>query len=387
MSRGDALHRWLVDGAPGASTSAEVLARFSAELVAAEVPIARVLVFVRTLHPDTMGRWFLWRRDHRETNVGDVPFGMQHDFFANGPLESVIATGVPFRRRLAGPGPFGAQILDRLKTEGVTDYVALPLCFLDGTRHVLSLATEAAGGFSDDDRALIDRVATPLARLAEILALRRTATNLLDAYVGHGAGARILSGRVQRGDVERIRCAIWFSDLRGFTTLSEERTPEEIILVLNRVFDCQVPAVQHHGGEVLKFMGDGMLAIFPVGEAGAAAVCQAALKAARAAHQGLDTLNEERAGLGAAPLAFGIGLHLGEVAYGNIGGAGRLDFTCIGPAVNLASRVESLTGTLGRPILLTADFAAASESPTEAVGSFELKGVSRPVVVHVPTAS
>ena len=195
---------------------------------------------------------------------------------------------------------------------------------------------------------------------------------------------------MQRGDTETIRAVIWFSDLRGFTSLSGAAPPTDIIVLLNRVFDCQVPAVERHGGEVLKFMGDGMLAIFPIaasdGAPTAARVCAAAAQATTEAFAALDALNATRATAAEAPLSFGIALHLGDVAYGNIGGAARLDFTCIGPAVNLAARIEGLTGKLGKRLLVSEEFAAAAATmELRAVGAFDLKGVADAATVFEAT--
>ncbi len=379
------VYEWLVAGAPEAGGASEVMARLCADLAASGVPLARGVVFVRTLHPETVGRWFVWERGAAAVRFGELPYERQREFYANGPIDHVATTGDELCRRLDSGGPFESELLTRLAHEGMTEYLALPMRFLDGTVHVATFATDRAGGFGEANRALLRRVVEPLARLAEILASRRTAANLLDAYVGHGAGERILGGQVRRGDVERIGCAIWFSDLRGFTTLSAGQSPEAIIAMLNRVFDCQGPAVHAHHGEVLKFMGDGLLAIFAIAAgASPATVCERALGAAHAAQRALEALNADWQKDGAEALAFGIGLHLGEVAFGNIGAAGRLDFTCIGPAVNLAARLEALTGRLGKPILLTRAFADASPLPAVALGQFELKGVAEPVAVYEP---
>jgi adenylate cyclase len=217
----------------------------------------------------------------------------------------------------------------------------------------------------------------PLSRVAEILALSRTAANLLDTYVGHNAGERILAGHIQRGEVEPIHAVLWFSDLRGFTSLAAKLDAGALIRALNELFECQVPAIEKRGGEVLKFMGDGLLAIFPIKSGGrsVAELCDAALDAADEAHGALAALNRRRAQAEELPLEFGLALHVGEIAYGNIGGAGRLDFTVIGPAVNLAARLEGLTSKLGKRIVLSEQFAAATKRPVERLGEFELKGV------------
>jgi adenylate cyclase len=216
----------------------------------------------------------------------------------------------------------------------------------------------------------------PLARVFEIFELRRTASTLLSTYVGRNSGDRILAGHIQRGHFETVRAVIWFSDLRGFTEMSSRASTREVIDTLNGVFECQVPAVEKHGGEVLKFMGDGMLAIFPHTGDDPSAVGDAALAAADEALAAMALL---------APLRIGLALHVGDLAYGNIGGANRLDFTAIGAAVNIASRLEGLTSKLQRPLVLSEDFARLTTRPTAEVGSFELKGVPAPVRVFVPS--
>ena len=232
------------------------------------------------------------------------------------------------------------------------------------------------------------RLCRPLSRLAEILALRRTATNLLDAYVGRNAGSRIFAGNIRRGDVERLQAIVWFSDLRGFTAMSGEVSAEKLVATLNDVFDCQVPAIQQNGGEVLKFIGDGLLAIFPMGSEGVSPEerCEAALRAVAQAFVALAELNAKRGELTEAPLSIGLALHAGEVAYGNIGGGGRLDFTCIGPVVNVASRMEGLTSKLGRRFVVSAEVAKLSRRPLVSLGKHELKGVALAEEVFAPPA-
>ena len=209
-----------------------------------------------------------------------------------------------------------------------------------------------------------------MARVAENRLLERTASVLLDTYVGNNAGPRILAGQIRRGDTTTINAAIWLSDMRGFTRLADRLPPQTLVDMLNRYFDCQVPAIAKHGGEVLKFIGDGLLAIFPIatGAENPREVCLSALAAAQ----------EARAAIAADPIEgdvrFGLALHVGEVLYGNIGSGNRLDFTCIGPAVNLAARIEKLTSELGRTILASDEFAGHCSSHLVPVGEFELRG-------------
>lgn len=367
------LFDWMVDGAPGAPTPMAVISRMGDDLRTAGVPVDRISAFVRTLHPSFVGRGFFWQPGE-QVRVQENPWsGLESDEFKQSAPAKVQAEAVELRVRLNQPSSYSG--LDGLARDGFTDYFVAPLKFMGGSTHSISFATKTAGGFTEHQLTIIRAVVRPLSRVAETFALMRTAVNLLNTYVGRDAGERILKGKIQRGDTESIRCVIWFSDLRGFTSLSGEHTPTEIIAVLNKVFDCQVPHIELHGGEVLKFMGDGMLAIFPITETVDAAATRA-VQATRDAYASLDALNATRAKSNEAALRFGVALHVGEVAYGNIGGASRLDFTAIGPAVNLASRIEGLTGKLDKRVLLSEELAKDSTLKTRSVGRFELKGVA-----------
>jgi adenylate cyclase len=303
------------------------------------------------------------------------------------PAADDFRSGKPVRTRLDRNGAtMGSAMLDGLVAEGFTDFYAGPLRFISGQVHANTFATRAPEGFTDEHIAAIDRLLRPLSRIAEIFALSRTAVNLLNTYVGHNAGERILSGQIQRGETTTIRAVIWFSDLRGFTSLTGILGANEIVHVLNELFDAQVPCIEKHGGEVLKFMGDGLLAIFPVStdEASVRARCDAALDAARESFETLATINAKRAERQRGEIRFGLALHVGDIAYGNIGGSGRLDFTCIGPAVNVAARLESLTSKLGRTLVTSAEFARYSSKPLSSLGRFELKGVAGDAEVFEP---
>jgi adenylate cyclase len=383
--RVQALFDWLVDGCPGASTPMAVLARMGSELTQAGLSVARIGASVRTLHPHVAGRLFVWVPG-QEVKVQEQPWAAPAPSTTpQSPVGQIFATGEEVRARMEDGRPTQWPELEHLRAQGFTDYLGLPLRFMGGSNHVVSYASRAAGGFPEPDLAALRYVTRPLTRVAETLALMRTAANLLNAYVGRDAGDRILQGQIRRGDTESIRCVIWFSDLRGFTSLSSERAPKEIIQVLNDFFDCQVPAIERNGGEVLKFMGDGLLAIFPVAELSQVKDAAAgALRASQEALAALERLNSARTARQDTALGFGVGLHVGEVAYGNIGGASRLDFTAIGPAVNLASRIEGLTSTLGKPVLLSSDLAAKLGTATREVGRYALKGIVERQTIFEP---
>jgi adenylate cyclase len=370
------LFDWLVDGCPGAHTAPAIVEQIGVRLRAEGVPVDRVAVFVLTLHPDIAGRGFLWMPGH-DVRVGEMTYEVMHS-----PVYEASPPGVVFRehrelrRQIANADARDFSVLHDLAASGHTDYIILPMTFTTGDSHAIAFATKRAAGFSDDDIGTLRRIVRPLARVAEIYALRRTASNLLSTYVGRDAGDRVLSGKIRRGDIEVIPAIIWFSDLRGFTQLSQRVSAREVIDAINQAFDAQVAAVHAAGGEVLKFIGDGMLAIFPIGgDLGERA--RNVLAAGQAAQHAFATARPD--------LAFGLALHVGDVAYGNVGGMGRLDFTAIGPAVNLAARLESLTGKLGKPLLVSREIAAHLAGLVEPVGAHELKGIAGAVEVFAPT--
>ena len=367
-----AIADWLIDGARSAPLPQQVLSQLCERLVACGIPLWRVAVFVNTLHPQILGRRFIWRPE-ADVEISEGGFGLlDTPEFLENPVARVYATGRAIRRRLADPDcTIDFPILQELRAQGVTDYLASPLFFTDGSIQLVTCTTRQPGGFTDAQIAGIEAVITPLARVAEIRAWRRNASTLLDTYVGHDAGERILAGQIHRGDIEEIHAAIWLSDMRGFTALADSLPPRVMIDLLNRYFDCQVPVILEHGAEVLKFMGDGLLAIFTIA-GDEPEVCKRALAAARLTQANVAALASE-----AMPgLRFGLALHIGDVLYGNIGSGNRLDFTCIGPAVNFAQRIEKLAGELGRGVLASGEFAEHCRGEFTALGEFTLAGFS-----------
>ena len=375
---------WLIDGAPPAGRPQDLMAAVCERLAACGLPLHRVAVFVRTLHPNVMGRRFLWRPG-QEVEVSERPHGfLEDDTYLASPIAVVFRGHGTVRRRLVDPGcPNDFAIVDELRAEGVTDYLIQPLRFSNGETHAVSWTTIRPDGFSKTDIAALEAIVRPLARVVETYALRRVASTLLDTYVGHGAGERILQGRIRRGDIESINAVILASDLRGFTGLSDRLPGHEVVAILNHYFDCLVPPIEAAGGEVLKFMGDGLLAIFPVGDQ-AAAACEAALAAIAEARAKLADADLQPAAKGRPALRHGSALHLGEVLYGNVGSATRLDFTTIGPAVNLAARLQTLSRDLGREVVLSSVVAACLRDAVISLGPFELRGFREPQDVFAP---
>ena len=368
---------WLVDGARSAAESHHVLEELCERLAACGIPLWRVSVFVRTLHPQIMGRRFTWQSG-QGIKVGESPHELlEHATFRESPVKRVSDTNEPIRRRLADAGcPLDFAVLHELRDDGVTDYLALPLQFTNGEVHVATWTTCEPGGFTGAQIAGIEAIAVPLARVAEVRALRRTATNLLNTYVGNNAGERILAGQIRRGDTQAIHAVIWLSDMRGFTNFTNRLPPQTLIDLLNRYFDCQVPVIQDCGGEVLKFMGDGLLAIFRVSrdDEDLGGICAGVLAAARQVRANVAAADTTMLVGNNDALRFGLALHVGEILYGNIGSGNRLDFTCIGPAVNLAARLEKLAGSLGRTVVVSDEFARHCRAELAPLGQFALPG-------------
>jgi adenylate cyclase len=369
---------WLTDGALSARTPMALLEQTCERLLAAGVPLWRVAAFVTTPHPDLFGRAFIWRLGSAvvvNTADFDLPSSPQ---FTQSPLIVVYNSRKEARFRLDDPESRRFPLFDDLRAECVTDYIALPLLFTDGSVHVVSWTTKEPGGFTDQHLAGLRKIIGPFARLGEIFAQRRTAATLLDTYVGNSAGERILAGRIRRGHTEAMQAVIWLSDLRGFTALSDRVPAETVVDILNRYFDCQVASIKAHGGEVLKYMGDGLLAVFPVDEyvGDVGRVCSGVVDAARESRANVEALRYPNGDV-VERFRFGVALHVGRVLYGNIGGGNRLDFTCIGPAVNLAARLEKIAGRLHRTVVASAAFAGASPGVWEDLGEFPIAGFSK----------
>jgi adenylate cyclase len=376
----EALTGWLMGGARSAVTPEMLLTQTCERLVAAGLPFHRVAIFVRTLHPDVFGRSFVWRPGEKLA-VNNADFDIREsEQFVHSPLAILYRTEQEVRFRLDDPASADFPFFDDMRAEGVTDYIALPFRFIDGSIHSSSWTTRQAGGFTDEQLSALRSILLPFARIGEIFALRRTAATLLDTYVGNRAGERILAGQIRRGHAESMQAAIWLSDLRGFTTLSDRLAPEIVVDILNQYFDCQVPVIREHGGEILKFMGDGLLAVFPIakedGSGNIGEHCGRVLEAARQARANVDAMHYP-SGEAIERFRFGLALHIGGILFGNIGGSSRLDFTCIGPAVNLAARLEKLAGRLKRTIIATGDFAQACGAEWTDLGEFPIAGFSK----------
>jgi len=367
---------WLERGAAPATEPHEVLQLLATRMLEAGLPLYRVAVFVRTLHPNLIGRAFIWNADRNQVEMTSAEYGLQDtDQYLQSPVRVVYTQHVEVRRRIGDPAcPMDFPILAELRKEAATDFLALPLQYLNGEVHAASFATRQPGGFSDAQVAALRALMPPFSRVAEIYGLRRLARNLLDAYLGRQAGEKVLAGNIRRGDGEEIHAVIWFCDLRDSTPLADSMSKPEFLRLLNDYFECVLGPVQEQQGEVLRFIGDAALAIFPV-SGDPAAACARALAAARESMARMEKLNATRA----RPLGFGIGLHLGDVMYGNIGTPTRIEFTVIGAAANEAARIESLCKTLATNLLVSERVARHLGGPLRSLGRHALRGVGEPI--------
>lgn len=350
-------------------------------LVRHDVPVTRISLLIRTLHPMIAVSGYVWRNGQR--NVAEFTGDHQSQSsqaYQLSPVRCIFEGTTAVRRRICDPAcPNDFPILDDLRTDGVTDYLVLPVPFSDGRTYAISFATAVPGGFSEAQTQRIANLVPTLALVIEILAMRTVAQTIATTYIGPTAGRRVLDGAIYRGVNEVIDAVIWISDLRGFTALSDTMAPPVVLGILNDHFERLTGAISQNGGEVLKFMGDSLLAIFPLDALGGAGTAtNAALTAARTARAAMDARNAERQARNLAVIRFGIGLHRGEVLYGNIGAPERLDFTVIGPAVNYAARIEQLCRTLERRVLVSAAIAENAGERLPSLGFQVLRGVREP---------
>lgn len=368
----------------GALTFSELFAGFCTRIDECICPLWRSTLGLEVLNPELSGSQLVWREGaltRRELNRADIATSTD---YLRSAIYVVDTTNRPFRWHLPQPVP-DMELIERLHREnGMTDYFVMPLPFQDATRtSTLSFASTSPGGFSDLDLERLRMAARIWSSVAERWVLRHIALDLLTHYLGRGPAERVYAGQIERGDVTRIEAAILICDLRNFTAMTDNAQHGEIVTLLNRWFEAIGAAIGAHRGDILKFMGDGLLAVFPL-EDGRTATCDRALDAALASLAGTDELNRTLAQEGRAPLAFGIGLHWGEVEFGNIGTRDRLDFTVIGPAVNIASRLQDLTKIIGTPILASADFAAATTRTLHGLGARRLRGLGGGTEVFSP---
>ncbi|MGI9502382.1 MAG: adenylate/guanylate cyclase domain-containing protein [Geminicoccaceae bacterium] len=363
----------------------DLLSGFCERLETLGLPLMRGYLSAQTLHPRIAVLGCAWRPDE----------GIRTDVILYRPEPSEAYLKSPFKRLLAndlddlrvkleGKAPLPFPVCEEFREEGGTDYFAQLVRYgrngePDGkTGVIFSWATEEPGGFSDDDIALFRFLAPKLGIAVQTRISQDISINLLNAYVGSTQGRRILNGEIRRGALDVISSVILLADLRGFTAMSERTDRDELVEMLNQYFDCLVGPIHEHGGNVLKFLGDGLLATFPLNGKPADQLCEHALDAAVEALKQADELNVERSAAGKPAMDLDIALHLGDVYWGNVGSAERLDFTIVGPAVNEAARIESLCAQYERSLLVSETFADAATRSSQhlvPIGRFALRGV------------
>ena len=378
-SRRTAVLDWLVTGTQDQRFLDNIFVELCRRLQDSGVPLVRAGMFLETNHPQWLGVRVAWRPGLLEADLRTIEYGAREsDNYRQSPARFIRDGGTEVRGRLdrtaAADDPY--PLFDELRREGVTDYVAWPFRFSQNKSHFITFATDRPGGFHDEDIELLNELLPVLASVTEVRLKNRFARLLLDTYVGPHAGEAILAGATTRGSGFTVEAAIVVVDLRGFTSISDMWPRDDVIALLNDYFDALSEPIERHGGEILKFMGDGLLAIFP-GDASAAIHAVADICRAMAA------LNATREARGLDALGYGVGVNFGDVMYGNIGSKTRLDFTVIGPAVNVASRLESLTKEMKPNVLFSAAFVAKASCGglLRPIGTFPLRGVGQPLDV------
>lgn len=377
----DGVVDWLTNGTRDERFIDNIFAQMCIRLQQAGIPLKRSTLHVLIHHPQWLGARFMWSDGMREAEIARVDYDVrERSEFIGSPANEMFDGATEVRENLERDPALGRKhaLYDEMRTKGLTDYVAWPLYHTLGKRHLITFATDRPGGFEEAHIAALKKLLPVLALVSEIRIKNRLARTLLETYVGAHAGELILAGATRRGTGTTVRAAIMICDLRDFTKISDNWPRDDVIDLLNDYFDAMSEPIARHGGEILKFIGDGLLAIFPLSQPNACANLLHAVTEARAA---MVALNERNNGSGRAPLNYGSGVHVGDVMYGNIGSTTRLDFTVIGPAVNMASRLEALTKQVGRPVLLSRDFAELVErkSELERVGEYEVRGFSDPI--------
>jgi adenylate cyclase len=383
----EAILEWLIGGARQSGSFARTIDELSWRLVAAGMPLLRVTLRGGTLHPQFLGATYIWWRTSGQTQEIMITHEVA-DLIppAENPIMRVQA-GEILRRRLDGPeARFDFSVLHDLKARGATDYFALPVGGAFGPRaYMATYVTDRADGFLEREIADLTAVSERLSIVADMNSQRQIAENVLKAYLGSQTGRKVLAGQIRRGSGESIAAVLWSSDLRRFTQMSDRLPAESLIGILNDLFDLQAKAIAGHGGEILKFVGDGLLAIFPVAHPDEAARAAGnALAAAQEALAALGVLRAQAAAAGEPPLEIVIALHYGNVIYGNVGAADRLDFTVIGPAVNLVSRIEAIAKSLDSPLVVSDNFSEAYGGALTSLGQHQLRGLDAPHELFTP---
>jgi adenylate cyclase len=376
----DVVH-WLTSGTHDERFLDNIFAELCIRLQRAGIPVKRASLHIIIHHPQWLGARIRWADGMHEAEIWRFDYDVRgRSEYIGSPGNEIHDGASEVRENLERDPSLGRKhaVYDEMRAQGLTDYVAWPVLHTLGKRHFVTFATDRPGGFEDEHIASLFKLLPALALVSEIRVKNRLARTLLETYVGSHASELILAGATTRGSGTTVRAAIMICDLRDFTRISDNWPRDDVIDLLNDYFDAMSEPIARHGGEILKFIGDGLLAIFPLSQPSA---CANLLHAVAEARKAMAALNERNSELGRAPMNYGIGVHVGDVMYGNIGSRTRLDFTVIGPAVNMASRLEGLTKELGKPVLLSRAFAEFVERDfdLERVGEYRVRGFNNPI--------
>jgi adenylate cyclase len=379
------LIEWIAAAGLSGQSELGLLEGFCERAGGAGLPLCRAALGIDTLHPVLEGRYFEWRRDGAplQSEYGRLDPERSADKWLQSPFHGLYESGATSLRRRLGNEELEFPLLEDLRRDGMTDYLAMINRF--GTAGAIGMmdctfsswSTDRRGGFAQADIAALEFLVPCLALAIKSASIARITETLVETYLGRDAGHRVLRGHIERGVAEKISAVLWFSDLQDFTRITDTAPPTQIIPLLNDYAEAIVSALRAQGGEVLKFMGDGTLAIFHASED----ACRQALAAADDAVRRIAALNRRRAAEGLPVTRLYLGLHVGDVFYGNIGSFERLDFTVVGPAVNETSRIAALCRSLDQQVLLSSAFAATagqSRGRLVSVGRYALRGVRRP---------
>lgn len=385
-----AIRAWVTKAGLKGADETELVRGFCDRVAAAGMRLVQGQVIIDTLHPVHGGRMFLWRRDGREEVDLVTEYGRSsgdNDAWMGSPFHALLESGDPMlRRNFARGDPADFERIAHWRQRGYTDYLAFVHRFAadrvigDMDCVYSAWSSDAAAGFADGDVEQLAALLPTLALAVKCASMTRIAGTLVETYLGRDAGRRVLSGRIARGVTDRIGAVLWYSDLRGYTRISDGAAPEEIIPFLNDYAEAVISGIHEAGGDVLKLIGDGTLAVFTATDP--AAACVAALRAEALAREHIETLNLARAAEGLPVTQAYLGLHVGDVFYGNIGSSDRLDFTVVGPAVNEVARIAAMCRSAEQDVLLSSAFVeqAAPEDRQGfvSVGRYALRGVGRP---------